>query len=294
MRIRLLLACSVLLSAAALAEPVERPYAVEGTRWLGTVVTPYNAAQRDNTYKVFTHLYDFAGKAPITKGAGGKFPHHRGLFIGWSDTLVAGQDYDTWHMSNCQQEHVAWLDEAPRAEDGPQRQRIAWRSLSGETFVEEERALSARPGGDGLRVVDFHSRLTATGAPVQLRGDLQHAGMQVRLSNEVVDNEAATRYILPDGATRGDDDAVTGAWWACCSTEMGGKRYWVLHMSHPGLPGGVPVYSIRGYARFGAFFEPDLAPGQPVDLHFRIVLSEKPLDEARCAALYAAYAAEAR
>ena len=36
------------------------------------------------TYKPYLHVFDAAGKAPITKGPGGQFTHHRGIFIGWS------------------------------------------------------------------------------------------------------------------------------------------------------------------------------------------------------------------
>lgn len=282
---------SAALLLAVAAGAVEHPLEVAGLRWLGTVITPYDPANREETYKVYTHLYDFAGERPITKGAGGKYTHHRGLFIGWNDTLVSGEDYDTWHMSNCRQEHVEWLPY--EGEGAGQRQRIAWRNAKGDTFIDEERAIAARPGTDGIRIVDFHSRLLATGAPVKLRGDLHHAGMQVRLHNSLVENEQLVEYTLPEGAEREDNDQVVGAWWALCSAEIDGRRHWVLHMSHPSLPGGVPVYSIRGYARFGAFFEPDLAPGYPLDLRFRVVLSEEPLTQAQCAAIYAAYAAEA-
>lgn len=284
------------LVAAALclaaAEPVERPLHVGGDRWLGTVVTPHDTGNRESTYKVFTHIYDFAGERPITKGVGGKFTHHRGLFIGWNDTLVSGHDYDSWHMSNCFQEQVEWLAFEEGDDASRQAQRVAWRSLKGDTFIEEERAIAAHRGPGGARHIDFHSRLLATGAPVKLRGDLHHAGMQVRLDNALVENEHLVEYTLPEGAERGENDGVTGAWWALCSAEIAGKRYWVLHMSHPSLPGGVPVYSIRGYARFGAFFEPDLAPGYPLDLRFRVVVSESPLDQAACQALYDAYAKE--
>jgi hypothetical protein len=55
-------------------------------------------------------------------------------------------------------------------------------------------------------------------------------------------------------------------------------------------PTGEPVYSIRRYARFGAFFEPDLEEGTPLVLNFRIVLSQSELDQKACEALYKAYA----
>jgi hypothetical protein len=76
------------------------------------------------------------------------------------------------------------------------------------------------------------------------------------------------------------------------NAEVGGKRRHVLHMTPPSNPGGVPVYSIRKYARFGAFFEPDVEQGKPLDLHYRVVWSDTPLDQAACQKLYDAFAKE--
>ena len=43
------------------------------------------------TYKPYLHVFDVEGKKPITKGAGGQFTHHRGIFIGWSRTKANGK-----------------------------------------------------------------------------------------------------------------------------------------------------------------------------------------------------------
>ena len=47
------------------------------------VMTAYDEStpeSKHETYKVYTHIFDKHGKAPITKGAGGAFTHHRGIF----------------------------------------------------------------------------------------------------------------------------------------------------------------------------------------------------------------------
>lgn len=257
-----------------------------------TMITPFDKRHADETYKVYTHLLDPAVGAPITKGPGGKFPHHRGLFIGWKDTMLGDEDLDTWHMSNCHQAYGKTLDyTAPDGKAG-HKLEVLWNRPKGEAFIREERTLEIGEVRDGVYVADFTSRLESLAGTVQLKGDLQHAGMQVRLSDEVSSHEDTTSYVLPASAVTGDDDAVTGAWWACVSAEVGGKRYSVLHMTPPSNPGGVPVYSIRKYARFGAFFEPTLETGKPLDLHFRVVWSDQPLDAAACQALYDAFAQE--
>ncbi len=285
------LSCGASDSKAATVDELGQDLLVDGKVWLRTMVTPFEkrgAANREKTYKVYTHILDFAGKEPITKGAGGKYTHHRGLFIGWKDTLVGGKDFDTWHMSNCYQQ----LAEITEGKDGGPKQvmKIDWSTLKGEPFIKETRTIAAKPGADDLRVIDFTSHLESVAGPIQLRGDLQHAGMQVRMANEVSEHEDSTQYTLPEGATEDDSDQVVGAWWTCCSPVVRGERYWLVHMTPPDHAAGIPVYSIRQYARFGAFWEPDLAPDKPLDVTFRVVVSKTELDRAACQALYDAYA----
>lgn len=284
------LAALCLVFTGARAEDAALPASIDlevgGKPWLRTMCAPHDPANREENYKVYTHILSFDGKAPITKGAGGKFTHHRGLFIGWKDTLINGVDLDTWHMKETYQQLVS-VDTT----NGVQTLEITWNDLQDKPFIKEVRTLSARPEGD-LRVIDFGSRLTALEHKIELKGDLQHAGMQLRMAQEVAEHEDSTHYILPEGAVTHEDDKVTGAWWACASVVVGGKRYWMVHMSPPSTPGGVPVYSIRKYARFGAFFEPTLTALEPLDLHFRVVASEKELDQKACQALYDAFAKE--
>ena len=272
---------------------------LNGKTWLRTVTTPFDKSNPELTYKVYTHIYDFDGAFPITKGAGGKYSHHRGLFIGWKATHVGDDVVDTWHMRTgrkegdrdiyAHQQLAEWVALEGTANRVSQTARILWAAEDMEPFIEEERTLIAYPGEDGMHVVDFISVLKTLAGPIQLRGDAHHAGMQVRMSNEVSENESATEFILPEGATMIDNDNVDGAWWLCGSTLVGGKRYWVLHLTSPDLVTGQPVYSTRLYGRFGAFFEPDLTPDAPLRMAFRIILSETPLDQARCEALYQKY-----
>ena len=289
--------CVAILSvgAARASEATGFDLTVDGGPWLHTVTSPYDDSSksaRDQSYKVYTHLYDFAGKEFITKGHGGKYSHHRGLFIGWRETHVGQETYDTWHMPDCYQLHMKWLKKGSGEDEGILSNVIEWRTNEGDAFIREVRSIRAFPGENGLRIVDFTSELTALKGTIRLRGDLQHAGMQIRLANEVSLHEGSTKYVLPEGSEELEDDKVVGAWWVVCSAEIGGKRYWVMHMTPPDHPYGVPVYSIRRYARFGAFFEPDLQPGMPTALSFRIVLSEKELDRAAAQALYDQYSSD--
>lgn len=281
-----------LFALVVAAEEKTLDLTIGGVPWAKTVITPYDDSSkksREETYKVYTHLMDFAGEEPITKGAGGQFTHHRGLFIGWRITTVGDKKFDTWHVTDCYQQFTGKM----KLDRGPdfdiQTLGIEWRGNDGTQIFDEERTIAIRPGADGMRIFDFTSVLTAPTADVTLRGDSHHAGMQVRLSNEVNEHQKDTVYILPEGAKLLDNDEVSGAWWAVCNAKIGGKPYWVMHMTPPDNPGGVDLYSIRPYARFGAFFQPDVKKGEPLTLTFRVIVSEQPIDQAKAAALYAEY-----
>lgn len=317
---RILLVLPVLmvaLGAAAVAQDKHIDGTIDGKPALRSMVAPFDPDRADDTYKVYTHIYAPGDGALLTKGPGGLYPHHRGLFIGWNDTLVPNEkgrptDYDTWHMSNCYQQLArhesttavqrmetsrsdgdgnAPIQEQRTVASTMQRLEIDWSDRDGEPFIKEDRTITAAIQ-DGMLVVDFTSAIASLRGAIELRGDLQHAGMQVRLANELSDRQEETAYILPESAETRPNDEVLGAWWACCSAEIEGARRWVLHMTAPDHPTGVPVYSIRAYGRFGAFSEHDLVEGEPLTLRYRVIASDAPLDRATCEALYAAYAAE--
>ena len=260
-----------------------------GRVWLRTMTTPLDPERREETHKVYTHIFDFEGDGPITKGPGGRFSHHRGMFIGWNHTNVGDTRYDTWHMGNSSQRQMSWDSLEPGEGSATQVQTIEWRDTDDEAFIRETRTITAQPGPDGTRIFDFTSTLESLRGTIELRGDLHHAGMQVRMADEVTQHEDTTEYILPEGAEELDNDWVEGAWWIGCSPVVRDKRYWLIHMTPQDHPTGIPVYSIRRYARFGAFFETDLEEGTPLTLTFRVLVSETKLDQARCQELYDAY-----
>jgi hypothetical protein len=275
-------------ATGAFAEDKTLDLVVNGTPWVKTVVTPYDASSketRDATFKVYSQVMDFAGQAPITKGLGGQYPHHRGMFIGWRETHVGGKKFDTWHMTDCYQQ----FNGQTSTQGNTQTLGVEWRGNDGTKIFDEQRIIAASEGPGGIRIFDFTSVLTPFD-DIKLRGDSHHAGMQIRLSQELSDHPEQASYVLPEGSKKLENDEVSGAWWAACNAKIGGKDYGVMHMTPPDNPTGIKLYSIRPYARFGAFFEPDLKKGQPMTLTFRIVVSEKPIDAAQAKALYTEYA----
>ena len=300
LRASILSAALVLVTSIAFADDTTLDLKIGDFTVAKTVITPYDDSSKESreaTYKVYTHVMDFAGKEPITKGSDGLYTHHRGMFIGWRETTVGDKKFDTWHMTDYYQESepnpVRWSAQLSIDSEyiayGGQGFKIKWRGNDGTRILDEDRSISAGITKDGTRVLDHSSRLTAGDQPVTLRGDSHHAGMQIRLSNDVSEHQNTTKYIAQPGAEFLKNDEVNGTWWVACAADIGGKRYWVMHMTPQDHPGGQPLYSIRPYARFGAFFEPDLKAGQTLDVHFRIVVSESEITSERAAELYAAF-----
>src|SRR5579859_3489309 len=56
---------------------------------------------RDSTFKIYHHVYDPKGERFVTKGLGGLFPHHRGIFFGWNQVTYGEEKKkcDVWHCT---------------------------------------------------------------------------------------------------------------------------------------------------------------------------------------------------
>lgn len=261
---------------------------MDGTPRLGTVLTPYDPLRHRETYKVFTHLYDFRGENPLTKGVGGYDTHQRGLCIGWRATRLRRATLDTWHMKNCSQRARAGTLQCFSSPSGHPAHSVTvdWCDGEGLTFIRESRSLALLPDHGGARLFDFESTLVSLEDAIALDGDHHHAGIHVRLANEVCRRPWTVRFIIPRGARRGHDESVIRGWWICCHFVVRGKAYSLLHMTPPGFLNEPPVYSARAYGRVGAFFRKTLRKDEPFRVRSRIALSEHPLDEGACEDLY--------
>ncbi|MBK8978923.1 MAG: PmoA family protein [Planctomycetes bacterium] len=242
----------------------------------------YDPARAEDTFKVFHHVFALHDDGVLTKGAGGYFSHHRGLFAGWNVTRVAGAEraWDFWHGTGGARQV---LRGASHRALGPvcadEEHAIDWIAGDGETLVREVRHLTLWDGGDECRIIDLDIRLQPGGdRPVSLRGDPQHGGVQFRAVDAVHDAEAETRYRRPATAQGTGNDVWTDLGWAIGSFRIRGARYEVLHMTHPANPGRW-VYSTRAYGRFGSFAVLELQPGVETRLRFRVIVALAPDDE---------------
>ena len=243
---------------------------------------------RGKTYKVYHHVYSPNGEELVTKGPGGKFPHHRGLFYGFNRISYDGKKADTWHCRNgAFQSHK----ESVELLDGPLFGRnqvvIDWNGMDGKPFAREHREMTAMKIGEGT-LIEFNSHLESLGADIRLDGDPQHAGFQFRASQRVPDETAAkTFYIRPDGkgqpgkfrnwsAKKNETEqnlAHVNLPWNALNFWIGENNYTCCYLDLDSNP-KESRFSERDYGRFGSYFEYDMTPEKPLNLRYRIWLQE--------------------
>lgn len=231
------------------------------------------------TYKPYLHVFDAEGKAPITKGAGGQFTHHRGIFIGWNKIGFNGKEYDRWHMKGGDIVHQKFTSKEVRDGAAVVTSVTHWMDEEGEAFLEEARTMTVTEGAYGGRAfIDFQSKLTPLRGEVSLKGDPEHAGIQYRPANEV--DKKLTKYVFPGGVTK--VKGVKDLPWAAENYTLDGKQYGVVHLNHPTNPKGTVHSAYRDYGRFGAFFEKEIKQGESLTVNygFLILDGELPKQEA--------------
>ena len=240
------------------------------------------------TYKVYHHVYDPRGTRYVTKGAGGKFPHHRGLFFGFNRIRYSGdRQADIWHCKNGEhQAHKEFVGEDMGGVLGRHQLAVDWHGQANDVFAKEARELTAYNTENGT-LIEFATVLSSEVAKIRLDGDPQHAGFQFRGSQDIPDKTAdKTYYVRPDGKGepgkfRNWDVKATDKVslnhinlpWLAISFVLDDKRYTCCYLDHPGNPKPAR-FSERDYGRFGSYFEYDLTKDKPLKLNYRIWLQE--------------------
>lgn len=229
----------------------------------------------EDTKKPFHHVYNPLGTEPITKGLGGLFPHHRGIFFGYNHVHLANERVDIWHARNGERsEHASFTSTLEGAVMGGHVLKILWKDTDGNPFIEETREVRVFNQGDGESLIDFRSTLKALRDTVRLAGDLQHAGVQFRAAQYVADNPDKTRFIRPKGWDHLDPDKELrrehweGMPWNAMHFVVDGDPFTVAYLSHPENAENTQM-SERLYGRFGEFFPALLTPDKPLSLHYR-------------------------
>lgn len=270
---------------------------LHGGRLVLRHLTRFDPEKPADTFRTYDHVAGFHGEGFLTKGPGGKHPHHMGVFAGWNATAVGKDVFDFWHGKNgVTLRHRAYEDPGPPADgEGRMRSVTEWRAGDGRPVVIEDRRVTARLESADVLVLDYEIALAAAGPePVTLGGDPHHAGFQFRAAQEVADREKETLWLRAEGAKAGKDDVWEDCAWAVCRFTVQGHPGAVQMSDHPSNPRPTSCPT-RAYGRFGFFFRARLEPGVPLRLRYRLVVMDGSRPEAADAGSWAArHAAFAR
>lgn len=240
----------------------------------------------DGQIKPYLAVYDSEERRLTNPGmesdgeSRGRFPHHRGIFIGWNRVASdLGRD-DLWHFRGDERMEVASVARRDGGEDSATLEVVIhWRSANrgdeseGLLLKENRRFVVSRD--DGRTRIDQRSELTAA-RDLTLGGDLQHAGLHFRADAEVVGVGGETRYLwapaeLPAGNGRIVSDDLE---WVNFRFPLHGQWYSVTQLNRP--ENRVTELSWRDYGRFGFFFSGELEAGESRVVAARFVIGEAP------------------
>jgi hypothetical protein len=284
-RLRLPLAALLLIGLTALPADADEGFAfndrqgesldiVLDGRVVARYMYAYDTDRLSDTYKPYLHVMDAEGNQPITKGPGGQFPHHRGIFIGYPHLTVGGRRYDLWHMSGGPQVHQEFVDQQASQDQASFTSLVHWNAKDGSTLLKERRTfVFHRQPAPALVQIDTTSELKAVAGDALLHGDPEHAGVQYRPADEV--DRAKSRYLYPESKDPRKDRDLD---WAALAYVLDGKTYSAVQMNHPDNPAGTVWSAYRDYGRFGAFPKTEIAEGETLTLRyrFRVMTGELP------------------
>jgi hypothetical protein len=265
--------------------------------------------RREETMKVYHHVWSPDGETLLTNGAGAKlYPHHHGVFYGFNKCIYGdGRTADVWHcVDGAYQSHEKEIQRTADEKRASHTAAIAWRGKDGKPFANEKRTIAAkRAEHNGVQgwQIDFESQLEPVGDKVHVDGDPQHAGFHFRAVQEVADQKPSQTYYLrtdgkgklggtinwePKNPTSEDSKKAVNRPWNAMNIVVGGQRYTVLYIDHPDNPKPAR-YSEREYGRFGSYFPADATKDKPIDVKYRLWVQPGEMTVDQCKALHQAF-----
>lgn len=245
--------------------------------------------RREETYKPFCHVYEWWSKDQfITKGAGGKYPHHRGIYYGFSKISYTDNDgveherVDNWHCRTAAQVHREFTKQEAGAKEASFTSVIDWLGNDEKPFATEERTMTFSMNDNDV-VVDFTSTVSPLVPSIRLDGDPQHAGFQFRASQDVFEKTAkATFYTRPETGTgapgvtlnwsaKTDNEQTRDLPWKGMTFRLAEKSYTVAYLDSPKNPKPAR-FSERDYGRFGSYFATTVTKEEPLTVNYRLVI----------------------
>lgn len=256
-------------------------------------------------------IYDDGGRLLTNSGLDkdgktvGIEPHHRGIFIGWQQIKSDLGTANIWALGGASKAgspppatmRVVELEQLSAGKDSAFFiARIEWRAgtkdAAGDNllFTETRTFKISRPERGIAAQVDTAFRLVPA-RDISLGGNVQHAGIHMRVSHAVVERADDTSYLWspPTAPTagkgysktaKGQTGSVVGKdlQWGEFLFPLHGRWYSALQMNLPTNP--VEEFSTREYGRFGFFFTRDVKKAEPLEVKYRFVVREAATPEA--------------
>ena len=238
----------------------------------------------EGQYKPYLAVYDREGRRITNPGLDadgkrvGRFPHHRGIYIGWNHIdSDLGRD-DLWHLHNGELMKMVSLErEETNADSATIELLIHWLAKDrsddlGGKLIEERRTFTiSRP--QGRTQIDKRSELTAV-RDLKLGGDLQHAGLHFRAAAAVDEVRGETKYLFsPASLPAGNGRIISNDLeWVNFRFPLFDQWYSVTQMNDP--ENRATELSWRDYGRFGFFFVDELKRGETRVMQSRFLIGE--------------------
>jgi len=249
------------------------------------------------TSKPFHHIFDAQGEKLLTNGdPNALYPHHRGLFIGWSRMEFGGKEYDFWGMSGGKtaQVHQKFLEETAGPVLARSSSLVHWNSENDGTVISEQRQITVfRQPDPTIVLLEFNIRLKAVNGDVVLVANKgedahkapEHGGFHFRPHNDaargsrrsatytdkLAEKDKVTYLFHEDGI---DPQRDTDLVWVAMSYGLNGRYYSVQHINHPDNPSPTVYSAYRDYGRFGAYFKRKINTSQTLTLRYYIWVVE--------------------
>lgn len=198
--------------------------------------------------------------------------HHRGVFWAWQAVRYQGVTHDHWTLTG----GVYTKPEKSSAKSGPTASLQVdggW-FFDGQRIINESVSLRVDPLQGKSRKLHFTIQLEATGAPVELIGELAnnkgYGGFSVRFAPR------ENTVVRTDKGVEAKDTDMVPHPWAELEATYAGKRAALRIDDAPGNPGFPNGWCLRNYGFLGVNY-PGLKPlklekGKPLVLNYTVTV----------------------
>lgn len=230
--------------------------------------------------------------------------HHRGVFWAWPKSTVGGRLADVWALEGIRQHHESWQEKTAGDSEAIIAVQNVWvfDDAPDKPAIREHVRFVVHPVQNDARSIDFALRFENIGGePVEIRGsEAADMGTTKGYGGFCLRPDATRKpmtFTAKGGVMAGDALSLETPWCdvsfpvAENSPVLSGVAIF-QHPANPGYPH--PGWILRHYGFLGASWPHTiahpLAPGESVELRYRILIHKGGAEDARVSELFREYA----